>query len=124
MADRSGEFDMVVIGGGPGGYAAALYGGAAGLSVGLVEKAQVGGTCLHRGCVPAKEFLETASVYRTVRSADEFGISTEPVALDFARSAARKRRVVDQLHTGLQGLLKKRRVVTFAGSQLQPRTAR
>jgi dihydrolipoamide dehydrogenase len=116
MADRSGEFDMVVIGGGPGGYAAALYGGAAGLSVGLVEKAQVGGTCLHRGCVPAKEFLETASVYRTVRSADEFGISTEPVALDFARSAARKRRVVDQLHTGLQGLLKKRRVVTFAGT--------
>ena len=57
---------MVIIGGGPGGYATALYGAAAGLSVAMVEMDKVGGTCLHRGCVPAKEFLETAAVYRTV----------------------------------------------------------
>ena len=60
------HFDVVIIGGGPGGYATALYGAAAGLSVAIVELDKVGGTCLHRGCVPAKEFLETASVYRTV----------------------------------------------------------
>ncbi len=56
------EFDIVVIGGGPGGYATALYGAAAGLSVAIVERDKVGGTCLHRGCIPAKEFLETAAV--------------------------------------------------------------
>ena len=65
------HFDVVIVGAGPGGYAAALYGAAAGLSIGLVELDKVGGTCLHRGCVPAKEFLETAAVYRTVSSAAE-----------------------------------------------------
>src|SRR5580704_19308811 len=59
-------FDVVIIGAGPGGYATALYGAAAGLSMAMVELDKVGGTCLHRGCVPAKEFLETAAVYRTV----------------------------------------------------------
>jgi dihydrolipoamide dehydrogenase len=57
---------VVIIGGGPGGYAAALYGASAGLDIGLVEFNKVGGTCLHVGCIPAKELLETASVYRTV----------------------------------------------------------
>ena len=68
-------FDVVIIGGGPGGYATALYGAAAGLSVAIVELDKVGGTCLHRGCVPAKEFLETASVYRTVAGSSQFGIT-------------------------------------------------
>src|SRR5207247_2490838 len=69
------EFDVVILGGGPGGYAAALYGAAAGLSIGMIEEARVGGTCLHRGCIPAKELLQTAEVVRTVAGAKEFGVA-------------------------------------------------
>lgn len=107
---------MVIIGGGPAGYAAALRGGLAGLDIAVVEKDKVGGTCLHRGCIPAKEFLETATVYRTVTGAKEFGIAVDAPAIEFAQSQARKQKVVDQLWKGLQGLMKKRKVTTFAGT--------
>ncbi len=110
------EFDIVVIGGGPGGYATALYAAAAGLSVAIVERDKVGGTCLHRGCIPAKEFLETAAVRRTIEGSKEFGIDVSGVALDFARSQERKQAVVDKLWKGLQGLLKGRKVTTFIGT--------
>src|SRR2546423_12755803 len=78
------QFDIVVIGGGPGGYASALYGANAGLRIAVVEKEKVGGTCLHRGCIPAKEFLETAHVFRTVAGAKEFGGNAEQPTGDFA----------------------------------------
>src|SRR5580700_10099614 len=109
------EFDVVVIGGGPGGYATALYGAAAGLSVAVVELDKVGGTCLHRGCVPAKEFLETATVVRTVAGAKEFGVQAGQPVVDFAVSQGRKQKVVDQLFKGLAGLMKGRGIVTFNG---------
>jgi len=110
------QFDLVVIGGGPGGYGAALYGAAAGLSVAVVERDKVGGTCLHRGCIPAKQFLETASVFRTVASAREFGVIADQPTLDFATSQGRKRQVVEQLWKGLQGLMKSRKITTFTGT--------
>ncbi|HTZ09150.1 MAG TPA: dihydrolipoyl dehydrogenase, partial [Acidimicrobiales bacterium] len=110
------EFDVVVIGGGPGGYATALYGAAAGLRMAVVERNKVGGTCLHRGCVPAKEFLETASVARTVAGAKEFGVQAGQPAIDFAVSQGRKQKVVDQLWKGLAGLMQGRGIVTFEGS--------
>jgi dihydrolipoamide dehydrogenase len=116
-----GPFDLVVVGGGPAGYAAALYGGRQGLRIALVEKDKVGGTCLHRGCIPAKEFLETASVYRTVQGAKGYGINVDGWAVDFSQSQARKKRVVDQQWKGLQGLLRKCKVTTFGGrGSLQP----
>ncbi len=119
--EESGSaFDVVIIGGGPGGYATALYGAAAGLSVAMVEMDKVGGTCLHRGCVPAKEFLETAAVYRTVAGSGRFGIDAggdaRPPALDFSVSQARKQEVVDQLFRGLAGLLKGRGIEVYSGS--------
>jgi dihydrolipoamide dehydrogenase len=110
------EFDIVVIGGGPGGYATALYGAAAGLSVAIVERDKVGGTCLHRGCVPAKEFLETAAVQRTVSGAGEFGIKVSEHTLEFSVSQDRKNGVVDKLFKGLSGLLKGRKVTILSGS--------
>jgi len=110
------EFDIVVIGGGPGGYATALYGAAAGLSVAIVERDKVGGTCLHRGCIPAKEFLETAAVHRTVEGSKDFGIAVSEVSLDFAVSQDRKNAVVDKLFKGLAGLLKGRKVTTLTGT--------
>jgi dihydrolipoamide dehydrogenase len=110
------EFDIVVIGGGPGGYATALYGAAAGLSVAIVERDKVGGTCLHRGCVPAKEFLETAAVFRTVNGADAFGINVPTPSLEFSVSQDRKNAVVDKLFKGLAGLLKGRKVTTLSGT--------
>ncbi|MDQ1439307.1 MAG: dihydrolipoamide dehydrogenase [Acidimicrobiaceae bacterium] len=110
------EFDVVVIGGGPGGYAAALYGANAGLRIAVVEKDKVGGTCLHRGCIPAKEFLETAHVFRTVAGAKEFGVMAEQPGVDFGTSQQRKQKVVDQLWKGLQGLMKRRKITTIEGT--------
>ena len=116
MVPTAEQFDLVVIGGGPGGYSAALYGAAAGLNVAVVEKDKVGGTCLHRGCIPAKEFLETASVYRTVAGAKEFGVQAEQPAVDFSVSQARKQKVVDQLWKGLSGLMKQRKITVVNGT--------
>ena len=110
------DFDVVVIGGGPGGYATALYAASAGLEVAVAEFDKVGGTCLHRGCIPAKEFLETASVVRTVAGAKEYGVQAGQPVVDFAVSQARKQKVVDQLYKGLGGLMKGRGITTFSGT--------
>jgi dihydrolipoamide dehydrogenase len=110
------QYDLVVIGGGPGGYGAALYAASAGLTVAMVEKDKVGGTCLHRGCIPAKEFLETAATFRHVAHAAEFGIEAGSPRVDFAVSQRRKQAVVDQLWKGLTGLVRSRKIVTLAGT--------
>src|SRR3954465_6993235 len=110
------QFDIVVLGGGPAGYATALYGAAAGLNIALVEAERVGGTCLHRGCIPAKELLQTADVWRTVRDASEFGIDTGGKAvLDLGRAQVRKQEIVDRLTSGTETLLKGRNVTVGQG---------
>jgi dihydrolipoamide dehydrogenase len=110
------HFDVVVIGGGTGGYGAALYGASAGLSVALVERDKIGGTCLHRGCIPAKELLETASIVRTVQRAGDFGVVVEQRSLDWGTTLARKQAVIDSLTSGVTGLLKNRKVTLFNGT--------
>jgi dihydrolipoamide dehydrogenase len=115
VSPTADEFDLVVLGGGPGGYAAALYGASAGLRIAIVEEQRVGGTCLHRGCVPAKELLQTAEVLRTVRGAAEFGVTVGEPTLTLPTSQERKQQVVDRLTGGLETLLKGRKVTVVPG---------
>lgn len=109
------QFDLVVIGGGPGGYAAAFYGASAGLSVAMIEKDTIGGTCLNRGCIPAKAFLETAAVNRHVVHAGEFGVNAGVPVVDFAKSQQRKQQIVAGLVKGLTGLTKTKKVTYLVG---------
>jgi dihydrolipoamide dehydrogenase len=112
------DYDIVVLGGGPGGYAAALYAASAGQRVALVEKRDLGGTCLNRGCIPAKALLHAAEVYRTVGHAADFGItlgdSAAPTA-DWPAVNHRKSGIVSTLQKGLAGLLKRRKVTVVTG---------
>jgi dihydrolipoamide dehydrogenase len=112
------DHDVIVLGGGPGGYAAALYGASAGLKVALVEENKVGGTCLHRGCIPAKALLQATEVFRTVGHAGAFGIRLPDgtaAAADWPALNTRKNGVVQQLYAGLAGLLRRRKVTVIEG---------
>lgn len=108
-------YDVVVIGGGPGGYAAALYAHNFGLSVALVEKDRVGGTCLLRGCIPAKAWLHTADVYSTVARAAEFGVEASGPTLNWPGALQRKNQIVEGLVKGVTGLLQMRNVDIKSG---------
>jgi dihydrolipoamide dehydrogenase len=112
----SDSFDLVIIGGGPGGYSAALYAASAGLNVALVEKDALGGTCLNRGCIPAKAFLETAAVKRHVDHSAQFGINTSSPSVDFAVTQARKQKIVAGLVGGIGAMCKARKVEVFNGT--------
>ncbi len=115
--DVEGEqFDLVVIGGGPGGYAAAFYAASAGMRVALIEKDTIGGTCLNRGCIPAKAFVESAAVFRHVAHAKDFGIESTAPVVNFAITQARKQTIVSGLVKGLTGLTKSKKVTYLLGT--------
>ena len=108
-------YDVVIVGGGPAGYAAALYAHNYGLNTALVEKDEVGGTCLLRGCIPAKAWLQSAEVFTTVARAAEFGVQSSEPSFDWGTALARKQKIVDVLVKGLSGLLKQRKVEVING---------
>ena len=108
-------YDIVIIGGGPGGYAAALYAHNFGLQVALVEKDRVGGTCLLRGCIPAKAWIESGGVYSMVEKAGDFGVVTSPPEFAWPTALERKNAVVEGLVKGLTGTLKARNVEIIDG---------
>jgi dihydrolipoamide dehydrogenase len=105
------DFDLIIIGSGPGGYVAGIRAGQLGLKVAVVEKdPKFGGTCLHRGCIPTKALLHTASLLDEIRGAGEHGIQVAAPTLDIARAHERKRKVVDKNARGIEGLFKKYKV--------------
>ncbi|MEZ5219862.1 MAG: dihydrolipoyl dehydrogenase [Ilumatobacteraceae bacterium] len=116
MDSAASTFDLVVIGGGPGGYGAALYATSAGLSVAVVEKGEIGGTCLNRGCIPAKAYLETAAVQRHVAHAGEFGIESSAPVVNFAVSQARKQKIVDGIVKSLGNFMKSKKITILHGT--------
>ncbi len=116
MSDTTGSaFDIVVLGGGSGGYAAALRGAQLGLSVALIEADKVGGTCLHKGCIPTKALLHAAELADNAREGAHFGVRTELTGIDMAGVNAYKDSVIGRLYKGLQGLIKSRKITVIEG---------
>jgi dihydrolipoamide dehydrogenase len=112
---NGGNFDVVVLGGGSGGYATALRAAQLNLSVALIEKDKVGGTCLHRGCIPTKALLHAGEVADQTRESEQFGIQAELVGVDMKGVNAYKDGVVDRLYKGLQGLIKAAKITYVSG---------
>jgi len=110
------RYDVAILGGGPGGYVAAIRAGQLGLKTALIEKEKVGGTCLHVGCIPTKALLETAEVLLLARRAGELGVRVSEASLDLKAAMERKDRVVKKNLMGTESLLKKNKVVTIKGT--------
>ena len=109
-------FDVVILGGGSGGYAATLRAAQLGLKVALIEKAELGGTCLHRGCIPTKALLHAAEIADQTRESEQFGIKAELVGVDMAGVNSYQEGVVARLYKGLQGLVKSAKVTYIEGA--------
>lgn len=113
--DASTVFDLVILGGGSGGYAAALRGAQLGLDVALIEKNKLGGTCLHNGCIPTKALLHAGEIADQARESEQFGVKATFEGIDIAGVHKYKDEVVSGLYKGLQGLVASRKVTYIEG---------
>jgi dihydrolipoamide dehydrogenase len=109
------QFDLVVVGGGPGGYVAAIRASQLKMKVALVEREHLGGICLNWGCIPTKALLRASEINHLLHNLDQFGFSAENIKYDFAKVVKRSRQVAGQLSSGVKGLLKKHKVTVFDG---------
>ena len=114
MAETS--FDLIVVGGGPGGYVAAIRAAQLGMKTAVVEREHMGGICLNWGCIPTKALLRTSEVYGLIKHADAFGLTVKDVSFDPKKIVERSRKVAAQLSGGVKFLLKKNGVTVFDGA--------
>ena len=113
MIDK--KFDIVVLGGGPGGYVAAIRASQLGLSVALIEKEHLGGICLNWGCIPTKAMLKSAEVFDTLNKASDYGVKAENVSFDLSKIVDRSKKIASQLSSGVKHLLHKNKVEVIDG---------
>src|SRR5690625_709624 len=110
------EYDLVVLGGGTGGYVAAIRASQLGMNVAIVEKNLLGGTCLHEGCIPSKSLLKSAEIYQTLLKASNFGVETSDIKINFSQMQNKKEQTVELLYQGVKGLMKKNKIDIFKGN--------
>lgn len=111
----SKEYDLVVLGGGTGGYVSAIRAAQLGMQVAIVEKSKLGGTCLHQGCIPSKALLRSAEVFKQTKEAMKFGIDAPKVSINFSKVQERKSAIISTLYQGVQGLMKKGKIDVLNG---------
>jgi dihydrolipoamide dehydrogenase len=109
------QYDLIVLGSGPGGYVAAIRASQLGLKVAIVEREKLGGICLNWGCIPTKALLRTSEIHHYLTHASAYGLSAEKVSFDLARIVDRSRKVAGQLNAGVKGLMKKNKVTVVEG---------
>jgi dihydrolipoamide dehydrogenase len=114
MADR--QFDLTVVGGGPGGYVAAIRSAQLGMKVGIVERDRLGGICLNWGCIPSKALLKSAELYNSFKKAEEFGFTYKDLKFDFGKIIKRSRDVADRISKGVEYLMKKNKIEVIMGT--------
>ncbi len=114
MAEK--QFDVTVVGGGPGGYVAAIRAAQLAMKVGLVERDKLGGICLNWGCIPSKALLKSAELYQTFKKAEEFGFSYKDLSFDFQKIIKRSRDVSDRISKGVEYLMKKNKIEVLTGT--------
>ena len=114
MAETS--FDLIVVGGGPGGYVAAIRAAQLGIKTAVVERENMGGICLNWGCIPTKALLRTSEVFNLFKHAESFGLSVKEVAFDSKKIVERSRKVAAQLSNGVKGLMRKHKITVFDGT--------
>ncbi len=109
------EYDLVILGGGTGGYVAAIRASQLGLKTAIVEKGQLGGTCLHKGCIPSKALLRSAEVFATAKKSEDYGVVTGEVKVNFSKVQERKSKIIDTLHKGVKHLMKQGKIDVYEG---------